>query len=436
MKFPVLTMLILLLSATTAWFLLRPDPASPANPQPPRKTPAAGDSAAPAPAQEPWEIVLGIKVLKDRLARLEAKMAAQEYRAVGAAAGTSVIQLPSGVDGIEMSGFVDTSYTYNFNEPKDRVNDVRVFDTQANSFIINNAQLNIQKGVDYASPLGFKIALMFGDDAESTHSTGLFGGAGSDQSMDIQQAYVEYLAPVGEGLDVTFGKQATLIGAEVIESIDNWNFSRSILFGKAIPFIHTGVRASYPLTPEVSATFGVNNGWDNADDDNIGKGIEGQLAWESDPFFVSLTGMFSPEVGATGINKDRWVADVVASYQATPKLALMLNYDFGYQENGTATDATDWQGVAAYAKYDVNDRWSLAGRYEIFHDEAGFRTGLGVGDVFFQEFTLTSQHQIHNNLIARLEYRHDQADAAVFDQDKGGGENYQDTVAVEFIMPF
>ena len=36
------------------------------------------------------------------------------------------------------------------------------------------------------------------------------------------------------------GKFVTPIGAEVIESQDNWNYTRSILFGYAIPFYHLG----------------------------------------------------------------------------------------------------------------------------------------------------------------------------------------------------
>ena len=42
------------------------------------------------------------------------------------------------------------------------------------------------------------------------------------------------------------GKFVTPIGAEVIESQDNWNYTRSILFGYAIPFYHVGVRATCP----------------------------------------------------------------------------------------------------------------------------------------------------------------------------------------------
>ena len=135
---------------------------------------SAGGSAA--FAADPG-LAAEVELLKSRLASLEQKLAQQGARSVGAAADNAIIQLPNGIHGIELSGFVDTSYTYNFNEPRDRVNDVRVFDTQANSFILNNAQLNIAKGVDVASPLGFKLALMFGDEV---------GAAGRGRTSTLQ----------------------------------------------------------------------------------------------------------------------------------------------------------------------------------------------------------------------------------------------------------
>ena len=396
-------------------------------------------------ADEPSTAALEAEIdaLKNRLARLESQMASRPA-AVAPAPSGDVLSLPGGLQGIELSGFIDTAYSYNFNEPEDLVNDGRIFDVVANSFVVHNAQLNISKGVDEYSPVGFGLVLMFGDDAEVVHPVGLFAGT---DSIDIQQAYVEYLADVGEGLDLTFGKQATLIGAEVIESKDNWNYSRSYLFGLAIPFTHTGIRASYPLGETLSFTGGINNGWSVANETNIGKGIEGQFAWEDGPFFVSLTGMYSPEVSGAGglINDgaDRWIADLVATYQVTDDLALMFNYDYGHDEDAGSTDTNaGWQGFATYAKYNVSDTWSLAGRYEFFRDNNGTKLPTlslpatnTVGDVSFQELTLTSEHQINPNLIARLEYRHDIANSAVFGHDEGF-QNYQDTVAVELIVPF
>ena len=190
----------------------------------------------------------------------------------GAPVASGVAAVPSGVP-IQISGFVDTSYTYNFNAPQTNVNTLRVFDTRANSFMINNMELVLEKPVSAESPVGFRGDLDFGLDSKvvGAVSTGL--GATANE-LDVQQMYAEYLAPIGKGLDIKIGRFVTLHGAEVIEAKDNWNFSRSWLFGYAIPFTHTGIRAAYPWTDWLTTTVGVSNGWDVVNDNNKGKTIE------------------------------------------------------------------------------------------------------------------------------------------------------------------
>ena len=56
----------------------------------------------------------------------------------------------------------------------------------------------------------------------------------------------------------------TPLGAEVIESQDNWNYSRSVLFGYAIPFYHMGLRATLPVTDKLSFAGYLVNGWNNS----------------------------------------------------------------------------------------------------------------------------------------------------------------------------
>jgi len=54
------------------------------------------------------------------------------------------------------------------------------------------------------------------------------------------------------------------MGYELIEGYDGYNdnYSRSILFGYAIPFTHTGVKASYAFSSKVAGMVEVVNGWD------------------------------------------------------------------------------------------------------------------------------------------------------------------------------
>ncbi len=405
-----------------------------------------------------------VEILKDRLASLEQKLAEKEAVVAGASEGSAIVQLPSGLHGVNLSGFVDTTFGYNFNAPQTRTNTLRVFDTQSQSFMINNAELNLEKPVSKDSPLGFKTSLMFGTDAEVVGSVTTGLGLGTNE-IDLKDAYVDYLAPLGEGLDIKVGKFATMHGAEVIESKDNWNISRSLLFGFAIPFTHTGVRATYPVTSWLSTTVGVNNGWDVVDDNNKGKTLETSFTITPNAkTSITTNYMVGPEqttdiaqpatASPSGFGSNshmRHLIDIVASYQPIDPLQLKLNLDYGVEKQGVINgfDNSSWTGIAGYARYALTDKWSIASRTEWFHDADGARTafnpavaaanainGITGTDLKLWETTLTSEYKLNPHLIGRLEYRHDQASEHVFRRQDVGQRPYQDSVALEFIAPF
>ena len=399
-----------------------------------------------------------LQVLKARLDKLEKKIVDQEAAAPASSnPGGAFLQIPSGLQGVQMSGFVDTSIGYNFGAPQARTNTLRAFDTQSQSFMINNAELNLQKPVSADSRFGFKTSLMFGTDATVVGgvTTGL--GTGTEQ-VELKDAYTEYLVPIGEGLDVMAGKFATLHGAEVIESMNDWNFSRSYLFGFAIPFTHTGVRATYPWTKWLSTTVGFNNGWDIVNDNNFGKTLETEVTiTPNDKMSLTTNYMVGPEqttsatqpaTAGLGSNSHmRHLIDVVASYQPIDPLQLKANFDYGFEQKGVGIgENASWIGLAGYARYALTDRWALASRVEWFHDADGVRTafrpsgaglnGISGFDLNLWEMTFTNEFKINKHLTSRLEYRHDQANEKIFRNEDKGNRPYQDTVALEFIAPF
>lgn len=344
---------------------------------------------------------------------------------------------------IDVHGFVDTSYIFNANTPSGKTNSLRVFDTESNSFMLNLVELNLEKAVSMDSPFGFRVDLAYGNDASHFGSSGL--GSTSDE-FDLWQAYAQFMLPFSVPMfyetDIKAGKFATLLGAEVIESKDDWNFSRSFLFGYAIPFNHTGVRVHVKPFEEydLDLTLGVVNGWDNVTDNNKAKTIEGQIAFspmENMSFIVN--GIFGSE--KDDINGDyRTVIDLIWTYDVTDKLSLMANYDYGYEKNGVESGKdAQWDGVAGYAKYAIFDWWSIGCRGEYFHDRNGVRTGvassIGINDASLYEFTITNEFKLHENLIFRVEFRHDGADEDVFAKD-GTMCSYQNTISGEVIAMF
>ena len=128
------------------------------------------------------------------------------------------------------------------------------FETQNQQIQFHN--FNVQ--VAYNGPIGGKVEASFGDDANiiNSYPKGVFA---PNTDIDITQAYVS--GTVGP-LTGIVGKFETLAGAEVIESPNDLNISRSILFGYAVPFTHTGGRLTWTTTSDLSLIFGINKGWD------------------------------------------------------------------------------------------------------------------------------------------------------------------------------
>ena len=89
------------------------------------------------------------------------------------------------------------------------------------------------------------------------------------------------IGPVGKGLQLDFGKFVTPMGAEVIETKDNWNYSRSLLFALAIPYYHAGLRATYNFSDKFAASAYLVNGWNDVVDNNHGKTIGFQAVFGS-----------------------------------------------------------------------------------------------------------------------------------------------------------
>lgn len=332
---------------------------------------------------------------------------------------------------IQLNGYIDQTFTHNFNHPDSRVNSMRVFDRKNDAYLLNLLQIYALKEPTKESRWGFGARLDSGWDADVISP---FNENRNDK-FDWEELYASYLFDIGEnGLLVKAGRFATLAGAEVIEQKDNWNISRSFLFGYAIPFTHTGIRANYKINDVYDFTFGVNRGWDTARfDNNDALSYETRLgATCSDKLSLATVFLWGPEQSDNDHNQRR-LLDFVATYKFNEKLTGMLNADIAQEENATAGGGSaKWHGLAGYLKYDCNDKLSYAYRAEIFQDQGGTRTGT---DQTLWENTITAQYKFRENLWGRLEYRHDSSSDNTFERDNTFGNN-QNTIAASVLITF
>jgi hypothetical protein len=277
-----------------------------------------------------------------------------------------------------------------------------------------------------AGVMGYKVKMSAGETAKFIHATGLGtqpSGTANPESFDITEAYVSYSAPIGKGLRFDFGKFVTYHGAEVIEAIDNPNYSRSFLFNYSIPFTHTGVKASYVFSDNVNAGFHIVNGWDNATDNNTDKTVGVSVnVTAGDPFSMYINYMQGPEQSDNN-HDSRALLDLVATIKPIKPLSIILNYDNAKEDAGSAA-SVKWDGFAAIVKYDITETYSIAVRGEAFDDKDGARTGTAQK---LTEYTITPEIRMANGLVVRPEYRHDSSDKQSFDN---GTKKTQDTIAL------
>lgn len=378
------------------------------------------------------------KQLTDLKAQLAAQKPAEAPAAPAPAAAAAVPSAapapgPTGLAGLlaptTFSGFVDVYYDYNSNQPASRQTAFRNFDINSSQFALNMIELVADKAVDKTNPVGYHVALGFGQ-AENTVNGGELG---FDQYL--KEGYLEYLAPVGKnGLQLNLGKFVTPAGAEVIESKDNWNYSRGLLFSWAIPYFHFGMSAKYAFNDKVALTGYLVNGWNSSIDGNSGKTAGFSLALNpTKKVSIIENFLFGPE--QTNNNSDfRELSDTVITFTPTAKLALMANIDYGHDTIPTVpSTSANWGGLALYAKYSPNDKYAFALRGEYFNDHEGFATGTAQN---MGEVTATFQRTIAKSIISRLEFRRDISNQPVFPFRNGFPISDQNTVSVGVIYAF
>ncbi len=396
---------------------------------------SAQTSAAPSP-----EVADRLAQMEKQIAELQAQIAALKQApapaptagaqpaAANAVVATETKPAPSPLEGLTnvlggatLTGYVDTYYNVNFAQPANHVTRLRSWDNFNNGFQLNMVNLVLDKSVSADSRAGYRVSAAFGRQMDvingSEPLSPLHNRPGWDQYL--LEAYFSYLTPVGKGLQVDVGKFVTPMGAEVVPTKDNWNYTRGILYDYAIPLYHYGIRAKYTFSPKVSLTGFVLNGWNNVIDNNSGKtGAVSLALTPTKKLTITQNYMFGPEQNALYAGGDtkadshwRHVIDTTVAYAFTNKLTFQTNFDYGRDTLTGVANPVYWTGNAAYLRYVFNSKYALTARHEYYLDHDGFTTGV---PQHIHEVTGTFERKIAGHMITRLEYRRDMSTNPIF----------------------
>ena len=185
------------------------------------------------------------------------------------------------------------------------------------------------------------------------------------------------------------GKFVTSAGAEVIESKDNWNYSRSLLFAWAIPYYHFG-----PATTCRGQSSPADS--NSSMDGTMLRTTTAERPWD-------LTLARSPPRRPAGSTTTTWAGEYRDSNKGLRHLHDTTWLRQRHQEGPPAlcqlrlrlekkipsAAASRWTGVAFAARY--GSTIVATPRIEWFNDKDGFSTGT---DQKLKEFTFTGEYKV------------------------------------------
>jgi hypothetical protein len=352
--------------------------------------------------------------------------------------------------GINVGGWIEGSWTYNFGDPANHYNITRGFDLEDQDPTLNQLSVFVERSITASSDnfdLGGRMEWMWGGDARFIHANGLFDydgfNDGPDEQFDLVQLYMTANLPVGNGIMVKGGKFVTPFGVETINPLESPFYSHSVMFNYGRPWTLTGVEATYAIDSNWSVTGGVVRGWDQAlEDNNDMVSFLAQLGYTSEKLDFIASVLTGPEQ-FNNDSKYRALVNAALVWRENEKLTLKAEASYGWEpdvpfqgfNNTIVQNDCIWWGATGYVSYKVCDYATLNGRIEYFDDKDGSRR-LGT-EVTEATIGMTIRPWVNDTygsgLILRPELRWDYATDLIFD---GGDDHNQFTFAMDVIYAF
>ena len=324
---------------------------------------------------------------------------------------------------------LDGYYGYNFNKPIGRTNLLRAYDVMSNSFSLNQAAVVIERApnLEAGRRFGVRLDLQYGQATET-----LQGSAANELRPQayrpVFQAYGTYVAPVGSGLTIDFGKWASAFGIENNYTKDQLNYSRSYYFN-FLPFYHVGFRTTYNVNDNLSVSYWLVNGIQQSEDFNGFKSQavlftikpSSKLAWSVN-YYTGIEGRdqapalnpglpslptqpgLSTEISRRVSHGRTHIFDTYATWTATTNLTLAAEGDYFVSRGAKDAPPFHVAGGAAYARYQLAPKAAVAARAEYLSDRGGLFSGVTQA---LKETTLTFDYKLADGFLMRGEWRRD-----------------------------
>jgi hypothetical protein len=225
-----------------------------------------------------------------------------------------------------------------------------------------------------------------------------FGAEAIETEISLHRFNITGIAPLGNGLALSFGRFDTPFGYERHDAALNLTATTSEVNRFGRPMSMTGFQVAYQFAPWLDATAWVVNRWENEttedplEDNNRDKSFGGRVGFT--PLYgarllnFGLGGWWGPEQD-DDTKSERWILDFDVTWSPLPRLLLAGELVYGgesavsFRRRGTpiaagaaSNKSVNWLGLYALAHYDLTRWLGLSFRYGFFDDQDGARTGV------------------------------------------------------------
>jgi len=308
---------------------------------------------------------------------------------------------------IKFGGYLDTYYAYDFSKP---LND-RLYVTQyskQNEFTLNHGILSAQYDDG-------KVRANLGLHAGTYPATNYAAEPEQFYKM-IYRAYAGYKITKNGWLDIgVFGGH---FGYESTLGLERELYSPA-LATEYTPYYESGIRYTQQVSEKTQVRAVLLNGWQNIGETNqkksVGIAVDHQF---SDKISISYGNYYGDESTNPDKKAMRFHNNFILNTKALDKLSFVGIVDYTIQSNVNANALF----LTFISKYDLAEKWSVAGRYENVSDKDGILISGITGSFEMNVYSLALNHYMTENAAFKVEgklykgpYKNFQGDLGVGD---------------------
>ena len=301
---------------------------------------------------------------------------------------------------LNISGFLDVFYVYDFNQPQG---------TNRQAFLFNHNRHN-----EFNLNLGFvKLGL---EHSKYRANIALHTGTYVNDNYASEPTVLRNIFEANVGLSLNKSNKlwldagifASHIGFESAVSPDNWTMTRSLLAENS-PYFLSGAKLTFNPNSKWEIAGLILNGWQRIQrlQDNslpsFGTQFKFRPTEKTTINWSTFIGTDDPDT----TRRMRYFNNFYGQFQFTEKLGIIAGFDIGTQQTAKRSSTYDiWFSPILIAQYSINKTLKTAIRAEYYEDEQGIIIPTSTPNGFKTAgLSLNFDYSPTKNIIFRLEGR-------------------------------